>query len=210
MTFLCISYSGLTNKELFKTLCSLCCALLTSPLSSWGRGRASLRLPCPCSGFLSTPSSPVQCWKFGRAELCWDCSYPFALQSPSCQPKLQRHQGRRILVQKKIMRHKALYNCSDLSNLRQENLFWFDIVSFLLFCSILNSHLEKKYAYPKVWKRIPDNFIATTKQDQLSKLFSQLHISVYSVLWTPDETLTNSLFHKICHAPRASVRRHTL
>lgn len=63
------------------------------------------------------------------------------------------------------MRHKALYNWRDLllSTFREENFFWFGIVSFLLFCSILNSHLEKKHAYPKVWKRIPDNFIATTK-----------------------------------------------
>lgn len=49
------------------------------------------------------------------------------------------------------MRHKGLSNCSDLllPSFRQENFFWFDIVSFLLFCSVLNSHLEKKMLIQK-------------------------------------------------------------
>lgn len=43
------------------------------------------------------PGTILKSWKC--KELLWDCRYPFALQSPSCQPKLgTKDQGTRILA----------------------------------------------------------------------------------------------------------------
>lgn len=143
----CISYSSLANSC---TRPSTACAVLTPPLSSWSRGCASLYLPCPLSSFFSSPSSSVQCWKVEGQRVVLGLQVSLCTAISLLPTQTSGRPGKKNTS----MRHKALYNCSDLllSNFRQENFFWFDTVSFLLFCSTLSPHLEKKYAYPKAWK----------------------------------------------------------
>lgn len=74
-------------------------------------------LSCPLSHFLSTPSSPVQCWKAGRGKNCAGTA-GIPLQSISL---MSTQTSVRPGKENISMRHKALYNCSDLllSNFRQ-------------------------------------------------------------------------------------------
>lgn len=148
-TLSCISYSSLANScTRPSTACAVHCSSLHSDLEAGV-------VPACTSPVLSLVSFQVPAAQYSAGKLEGQ-RVVLGLQVSLCTAISLLSTQTLVTPGKKntSMRHKALYNCSDLllSNFRQENFFWFDIAPFLLFCSILNPHLEKKYAYPKAWK----------------------------------------------------------
>lgn len=97
MTLPCISYSSLANScTRPSTACVVHCSPLHSALEAGVVPACTSPVLSPVS--FQVPAAQYSAGKWKGKELCRDCRYPFALQSPSCQPKLQWDQGRRILA----------------------------------------------------------------------------------------------------------------